>query len=149
MRTSERRTASSQADTLQDRSVLIAVEPPSFQRLIQHVLHGQAGLRVVGRSSSSLSPTHKAARLTPDVIIVNHRLQRRERPDVLIDLRRVSPSSTLILLTHSLGESDPPEVADAWLPEDAVVRQLLPVIRKAASRTACHTPRPASAGPRT
>ncbi len=97
----------------------------------------------------SVSPAHQAARLAPDVIILNHRLQRREHGDVLIDFRRVSPSSTLILLTHSLGESDPPEVVDAWLPEDAVVRQLLPVIRKAASRTACHTPRPASAGLRT
>jgi DNA-binding NarL/FixJ family response regulator len=104
---------------------------------------------VVGRSSASLSPAHKAARFAPDVIIVNHRLQRRERGDVLIDLRRVSPSSTLILLTHSLGKSAPLEAVDAWLPEDAVVRQLLPVIRKAAPRTTSRTLRPASAGLRT
>ncbi len=149
MRTSERGAALSRTGNVPNRTVLIAVEPPSFQRLIEHVLHGQSGLRVVGQSSVSLSPAHKAARLAPDVIIVNQRLQRRERRDVLVDLRRVSPSSTLILLTHSLGESGPPEVADAWLPEDAVVRQLLPVIRKAASRTTCPTPRPASAGLRT
>jgi DNA-binding NarL/FixJ family response regulator len=149
MRTSERNAASGRSSDLHNRSVLIAVEPPAFQRLIEHVLHGQSGFRVVGRSTASLSPAHAAARLTPDVIIVNHRLQRRERGDVLIDLRRVSPSSTLILLTHSLGESAPPEAVDAWLPEDAVVRQLLPVIRKAAPRTTSHTLRPASAGPRT
>jgi DNA-binding NarL/FixJ family response regulator len=139
----------SRIDDRQNRSVLIAVEPPAFQRLIEHVLHGQSGLRVVGRSSTSLSPARRAARLAPDMIIVNYRLQRRERGDVLIDLRRVSPCSTLILISHSLGESDPPEVVDAWLPEDAVVRRLLPVIRKAAPRTTCHTLRPASAGLRT
>ena len=149
MRTSERSGVEGRSADLANRSVLIAVEPPSFQRLIEHVLDGQLGLRVVGRSSTSVSPARKAARLAPDVIIVNHRLQRRERGDVLIDLRRVSPSSTLILLTPSLGESEPPRVADAWLPEDAVVRQLLPVIRKAVPRTTDRTLRPASAGPRT
>lgn len=87
-----------------------------------------------------------AARLAPDVIIVNHRLQRRTHGDVLIDLRRVSPCSTLIFLTHSLAEPEPPMVADASLPEDAVVRQLLPVIRKTVPRTPCQTLRPASAG---
>ena len=131
-----------------DRSVLIAVDPPSFQRLIQHVLHGQSGLRVVGGSSKGVSHTRLAARLTPGVIVANERLQRRGRGDV-VELKRSSPSSILILLTHSLAESVAPERADACLPEEAVVRRLLPMIRKAALRAADRTPQPAPAGPRT
>lgn len=144
----ERRLARPHGRSTPHRSVLIAVEPPAFQRLIEHVLHGESGLEVIGSSVTRVSPAHQAARLTPDVIIVNHRLQRRQGGDVLVDLKRSSPSSTLILLTHSLGESAPPREADAWLPEDAVVKRLLPVIRNAAPRTTDRTLRPAS-GPRT
>ncbi len=126
-------------------SVLIAVEPPSLQRLIQHVLHNDSGLRVVGASSRSVSPANQAARLSPNVIVVNHRLQKHQR-QVLDDLKRASPGSTLILLTHSLAESAPPREADASLPEDAVVRRLLPMIRKTANRAADRTPLPAPAG---
>jgi DNA-binding NarL/FixJ family response regulator len=131
------------------RSVFIAVEPPALQRLIGYVLDGQSGFRVVGTCVASPSLTRRAARLAADVIIVNHRLQRKQRGDVLVDLRRASPSSTLILLTHSLGESDPPDAADAWLAEDAVVRRLVPAIREAAPRVPCPPPRRASARPRT
>lgn len=125
--------------------VFIAVEPPSLQRLIEHVLHGESGLRIVGGSPKSLSPANQAARLSPNVIVVNHRLHRQQS-QVLADLKRTSPRSTLILLTHSLSESAPPREADACLPEDAVVKQLLPMIRKAAHRAADRTSQPASAG---
>ena len=126
-------------------SVLIAVEPPSLQRLIQHVLQGESNLRVVGGSSKGLSPAHQAARLSPTVIVVNHRLQKQQ-VHVLVDLKRSSPGSTLILLTHSLAEPASPGEADACLPEDAVVRRLLPMIRKTALRAADRTPLPAAAG---
>lgn len=126
-------------------SVLIAVEPPSLQRLIEHVLHADTGLRVVGGSSKGLSPVNQAARLSPSVIVVNHRLQKH-KGHVLVDLKHSSPGSTLILLTHSLDQSAPPREADASLPEDAVVRRLLPMIRKTALRAADRTPLPAPAG---
>jgi DNA-binding NarL/FixJ family response regulator len=134
---------------MKDCRVLIAVEPPSFQRLIEHVLHGHEGVSVVGLSSKSVSPALKAGRLAPDVIIVNHRLQRKTLGDVLVDLKRSSPVSTVILLTHDLTELAPQEGADVCLPEGAVVKRLLPMIRKAALRAADRTPLPASAGART
>ena len=145
MPTDERAARHPERSRASRRSVLIAVEPPSLQRLIEHVLHGESGLRVVGASTRSLSPANQAARLSPNVIVVNHRLQKHQG-HVLVDLKRSSPGSTLILLTHSLAESAPPREADACLPEDAVVRQLLPMIRKTANRAADRTPPPASAG---
>lgn len=149
MRASAPTPVSSRVKPGPNRSVLIAVEPPSLQRLIWHVLDGQSDLRVVGTCVASPSLARRAARLRADVIIVNHRLQQKQRGDVLVDLRRASPSSTLILLTHSFGESDPPDAADAWLAEDAVVRLLVPAIREAAPRIPCPPPRRASARPRT
>lgn len=131
-----------------DRSVLIAVQPPSFERLIQHLLHGHAGLRVVGTSSRRESPADKAARLAPDVIIASTRLNGREPGDALADLQRSSPSSSMILLTHGLGEPLPHPAAEACLPEDAVVRRLLPLIREVVDRVQVRAPRPASAGRR-
>ena len=111
------------------RSVLIALDPPSFIRLVEHLLHGHPGLRIVGRASKSGAPA-LAGRLAPDVIIANTR-PPAQRGDVLAELRRSSPTSTLILLTHAPGEPVPPaDGADACLPEDAVVRRLLPLLRK-------------------
>lgn len=133
---------------MKDRSVLIAVQPSSFERLIEHVLHGHPGLRVVGGSSPRASPADKAARLAPDVIIANTRLLGRERGDVIADLKRSSPASTLILLTHAPGEPVPHQGADACLPEDAVVRRLLPVIDKVVGRRRDRVLQPASAGRR-
>lgn len=128
--------------------MLVAVESPSLQRLIGYLLDGQAGLRLAGRALASRSLTQRVARLAPDVIVVDHRLQRSVRGDVLIDLKRVSPSSALILLTDSLAGSDPHELADACLPEDTLVRHLLPAIRSAVPRTTRLAVRPASAGRR-
>ncbi|MBK5257129.1 MAG: hypothetical protein JJE39_13950 [Vicinamibacteria bacterium] len=130
-------------------SVLIAVERPSFHRLLEHVVQGGPGLRLVGGSSRRVSPVHQAARLAPNVIIVSTRLQGREPGNVLADFKRSSPASTLILLTHPQGEPLAPRGADACLPEDAIVTRLLPMIRKAALRAANRTPPPASAGLRT
>lgn len=125
---------------MRDSSVLIAVPRPSFERLIEHVLHGHPGLRVVGGSSKRDSPTDKAARLSPDLIIASTRLHGRE-PGVLASLKRSSPASTLILLTDGPDDPIPDPGADAWLPEDAVVQRLLPVIREALDRVRVSPPR--------
>jgi DNA-binding NarL/FixJ family response regulator len=130
-----------------DFSVLIAVEPKAFHRLIEHVLHGHAGLRVVGSSYERTSSTLQAAQFAPDVIIVSTRVNGKEPRGVLADLKRSSPASTLVLLTHCSG-GEPHQEADACLPECAVVKRLLPVIRKAA-RGRDRVSQPASAGLRT
>jgi DNA-binding NarL/FixJ family response regulator len=112
------------------RSVLIAVEPRSFIRLIEHLLDGHPELRVVGRSSKS-GALALAGRLAPDVIIANTRLDGRERSGVLAGLKRSSPASSLILLTRALGEPfQEPSGADVCLPEEAVVKHLLPAIHR-------------------
>jgi DNA-binding NarL/FixJ family response regulator len=112
------------------RSVLIAVQPPSLIRLLEHLLHGHPGLRVVGRSASS-DALALARRLAPDVIIANTRPHWMERGLLLAKLKRSSPTSTLILLTQAPGEPVARlNGADACLPEDAVVRRLLPLIHR-------------------
>jgi DNA-binding NarL/FixJ family response regulator len=131
----------------QGQSVLITVEPPSLQRLIGHILHGQNGLWVVGTAARNASPASLAARLAPDVIVTNQRLQRLGKGDVS-ELKRSSPSSRLILLTHNVVDSAQ-LCADVCLPEAAIVSRLLPMIRKAALRAADRTNTPAVAGPRT
>lgn len=116
--------------TSKGHSVLIAVEPPSLTRLLEHLLHGHPGLRVVGRAASR-DALAVASRLAPHVIIANTRPHWMERGLLLADLKRSSPTSTLILLTQAPGERVTPlEGADACLPEDAVVRRLLPLIRR-------------------
>jgi len=136
------------ADSGKDLSVLIAVEPPSFQRLIEHVLCGEPGLRVVGASAKKASPVLRAVRFTPNVIIVNTRVNGKEHGVVLADLKRSHPAATLILLTHGLYESGSAYEADTWLAEDAVVRRLAPAIRKAARRVRDRVPQPVSTGAR-
>ena len=112
------------------RSVLIALDPPAFVRLIGHLLHGRPDLRIVGRCSKS-GALARAGRLAPDVIISNTR-PGAAPDDILAGLKRSSPVSTLIVLTHARGRSvcRSPAGADACLPEEAVVTRLLPLIRK-------------------
>jgi len=116
-----------------ERSVLIAVQPESFVRLIEHVLGEEPGLRVVGRLSKGDSIARSVGRLAPDVIITNTRLFGREHGQVLAGLKRSSPGSTLILLTQAFGGPFPaPSGADGWLSEEAVVEQLVPMVQKLA-----------------
>jgi len=81
--------------------------------------------------------------------VINQRLQRKEPGDVMGDLRRSCPTSTLILLTATFAGPAPRRGADICLPEEAIVSGLLPMIRQAALRAADRTSSPASAGPRT
>jgi hypothetical protein len=67
---------------------------------------------------------------------------------MLAALKRSSPASTLILLTHGLDERALQSQVDAWLPEDAIVKRLLPVIRKAVHRTRERAPQSAFTGRR-
>jgi len=122
--------SSASRSAAQARSVLIALDPPSFIRLIGHLLHGRPEFRIVGRCSKS-GALARAGRLAPDVIIANTR-PGAAPGDILAGLKRSSPTSTLIVLTHAPGQSAPqsPEAADVCLPEEAVVRRLLPLIRK-------------------
>ena len=89
---------------VEDCKVLIAVQPPALERLIEHVLHGHPGLRVVGGSRRD-SAARRAARLAPDVIIASTRLHGKEHGDVLADLKRSCPASTLILAATNQGTS--------------------------------------------
>lgn len=117
--------------------VLIAVEPPAFVRLIEHVLQGHPGLRVIGRSRTADSKAARARRLAPDVIIANTRSGPSEPGYIaaqrLADLKGESPASRLVLLTHDLDDdllTSSRGAAHARLREDAVVRRLVPVIRR-------------------
>lgn len=119
--------------------VLIAVEPPAFVRLIEHVLQGQPGLRVIGRSRAADSKATRARRLAPDVIIANTRSGPSAPGHVsaqrLADLKSESPASRLVQLTHDLDDTILPSrgAAHVRLREDAVVRRLVPVIRRLAA----------------
>jgi DNA-binding NarL/FixJ family response regulator len=137
------------ASRAKDLSVLLAVEPPSFQRLIEHVLFGEPGLRVMGNQAKAVPTTRQSPNQSPNVIIVRTRIKGKEHGAVLADLKRSSPAATLILLTHGLYGSASPQGADTWLAEDAVVRQLLPVLRRVARRVRDRVSQPASAGTRT
>ena len=131
-------------------SVMIAAQQDSFVRLIEHVLHGHPGLRIVGRTTDRSSFARSAGRLTPDVIIASTRLFGREPgDDVLAEVKRSSPASTLILLTRAFGEPVPSTPGtEARLPEDTVLRRLVPVVRKLAAQVRDRVPGPGRAGRR-
>lgn len=87
--------------------------------------------------------------LEPAVIVINQRLQRQQPGDLVADLKRSCPTSTLILLTPPFAGPALHQAADICLPEEAIVQALLPMIRQLTLRAADRTPAPASAGHRT
>jgi hypothetical protein len=78
--------------------VLVAVKSVALARVIQHVLHGEAGISGIDFADSEQGLMEQAQRLRPGLIIVNSRLFGREAGAALTRLKRANPKSKLILI---------------------------------------------------
>jgi DNA-binding NarL/FixJ family response regulator len=84
--------------------VLIAVKSKALARVIQHVLHTEAGISGIDFADSEQRLMEQAQRLRPGLIIVNSRLLGRDAGVALTQLKRANPQSKL-LLTCNFEES--------------------------------------------
>jgi DNA-binding NarL/FixJ family response regulator len=122
-------------------TVLVAARP-SLLRLIEHLLRDSPDLRVLGHRGSARALPRRAARASASVVVASGRHLGRECAAALEGVRRSSPRSKLVLLR--VRDDHILRAADAELEEDALVRSLLPTVRRLAARPA--SPHRRSAG---
>ena len=70
-----------------------------------------------------------SGRLAPDLIVTSVRLLGREKSEALFQVRRSSPDSRLILIHPFSGVAWRSLRADAHMPEESLVRCLVPAAR--------------------
>ena len=101
-------------------------------RVIEHLFCNQPNLRVVARSSNGGRLARYAACLKPEVIVAHARLYGSQTAKAVAEVKRSSPASKLILICSF--QRSPSQLrksgADACLLEEALVRQLIPVVQK-------------------
>ena len=107
--------------------VLVAVEPESLLKLIEHLLQ-RPEFRVVKKLHEWPGLPKQAARLHPHLIITNARLLGNQAATVIADLKHSSPSSKVIVISfpHDLSRQARQWGADAYLREEHLVRRLVP-----------------------
>ena len=113
--------------------VIVAVQPRSLLRVIEHLLGGQPELRIVARLSGNNRLSLTASAMLPELIIANARFLGRECRKAIPEIKRASPGSKLILLLcpfEGFARETRDCGADAYLEEEAIVRRLLPALGK-------------------
>ncbi len=114
--------------------VLVAVQPTSMGKVIQHLFRTHPELELVEHRSAAESLPRRAERLRPDVIVANARVLGRSRWQMLAEIKRSSPESKLVVICPMGGAANKAREngADASVEEEAVVRQLMPTVRRLA-----------------
>ena len=115
--------------------VLVAVEPLPLLRVIEHLLAGAPEIQIISSPHGVPTLVLQTKRLQPDLIIANARLLGEGACEVLINIKRSSPRSKLILTDFDSGLAGLADDCgvDVYLDEEALVRRLVLAARKLAA----------------
>jgi DNA-binding NarL/FixJ family response regulator len=121
-------------------SVLLVDDNPHFLRILDRFLaaHGHGDVRVVGTVVGGRGVVARAARLRPDVILVDLKMPDVPGLQLLPQLRRMLPGAILI----AMSLMDPEECrddtlaagADAFVSKARIEHDLIPAIQGLAAR---------------
>ena len=114
-------------ETLRNIRILVAVEPPPLERIIEHLFYNQPNYRIVKCLNDGTPLSREASRLHPELIIASISLLGDGAAGIVADLKLASPASKLILInfSHDLGPYARKWGADAYLKSDDLVRHLV------------------------
>ena len=122
------------------RSVLLVDDNPHFLQSLDRFLavHGEAGAQVVGTVVGGRDAVGRAARLRPDVILVDLKTPDISGIELLPQLRRALPNAILIVLSLTepaeCEEGARAAGADAFVSTARLECDLIPTIQRFASR---------------
>jgi len=117
-------------------TVVLVEHPPAMLRALRESLARQPDLRIVGAGATLEHGVALAARLTPDIIVLDAEIAELDVPHTIAVLRRHAPWSVLIVISIEpdrltrIGEADERVVAVGKV-EGAL--GLIAAIRRAAS----------------
>jgi DNA-binding NarL/FixJ family response regulator len=92
--------------------VLICDDNEALRDLLREVVKTRPSLRVVGEATDGNAAVAEAARLQPDVILLDLAMPRRTGLDAILELGRVAPAASIIVFTGFSEASVAQEVLD-------------------------------------
>jgi DNA-binding NarL/FixJ family response regulator len=121
-----------------DASVLICDDDEGIRRLITVIVNRASQLHVVGEARNGTEAILEAARLKPDVIVLDLAMPRRSGLDALPELRRVAPDARIVVLSGFSAEIAAADVlrlgAAAYLEKGISPDEIVAAIRAALDR---------------
>ena len=79
--------------------VLICDDDEAIRRLLRAVVAQRPSMRVVGEAADGIHAITEAARLQPDVIVLDLAMPRRTGLDAIVELRQVAPQAKIIVFS--------------------------------------------------
>ena len=122
---------------LPHRRVLIVDDHAMFASSLSLALAMEPDLEVVGVSTTLAAARRALATLSPDVVLLDHRLPDGRGVEAIGELRQINPDAQLVVLTASLEESLAVAATEAgaagFLVKTSTVEELVAAVRAAAA----------------
>jgi DNA-binding NarL/FixJ family response regulator len=119
--------------------VLMCDDNGAMRELLRAVVETRPSLRLVGEAADGNEAIVEAARLQPDVILLDLAMPRRTGLEALVELRRVAPAARIIVFSGFSMASVADEVIELgavlYLQKGADPEAINDAIEKAAGRT--------------
>ena len=119
------------------RRVLIVDDHAMFASSLSLALAMEPDIDVVGVSTTLAAARNALATLSPDVVLLDHRLPDGRGVEAIGELRRINPAAQLVILTASLEESLAVSATEAgaagFLVKTSTVEELVAAVRAAAA----------------
>lgn len=113
-------------------TVLVGAMPAALLRVVEHLLHEQPEIQIVARPRQAGSVARYASRIFPDLIIVHQKLFGKAAHETIVRIKSLSPDSKLIVIRPDGARGGRRCGADVYLDKEAIVRRLLPIVRRLA-----------------
>lgn len=119
--------------------VLICDDVDAMRRLLGFVIGLQAGLRVVGEARDGNEAVAEAARVQPDVILLDLSMPRRTGFDALPEIKHVAPAARIIVLSGFSAATIEADVlalgAERYIEKGASPDMIVAAIQEVAAQT--------------
>lgn len=118
--------------------VLIVDDEPLFVAMVDVMLGAEDGIEIVGKAADGQEGVRLAAKLDPDVVVMDISMPVLDGIEATREIRRRDPSACILILTggSNVTEIDKSRMAGAsgYLTKDRIASDLVSEIRELGSR---------------
>jgi DNA-binding NarL/FixJ family response regulator len=118
-------------------TVLVADDNRLFATALEGILDMDGSIRIIGHASDGEEATRLAAKLSPDVVLMDLSMPRLDGLEATRRIRSSAPETPVVVLTGSLDDADARRAKEAgaagYVTKDRILAELVTAIRAAAS----------------
>lgn len=122
------------ADTVSVQTILVVDDHRSFADLLSAALNTVAGMTCVGTASSAPEAVELAARLQPNIVVLDIQMPKQDGLAAARQIRNVAPGSVIAMVT---AHRDPAWIsraaqagASAFIPKDGSLTEMIDVLTR-------------------